>query len=185
VNQPVGSGSGSGSGDGIHTLKALVLIVVVVVIGWAVLHHTTKPSHGTSSSATSPTTAPRSSTTVPGTSTPTTTTPVIPPSSVKLQVLNGVGSGQLSTEWSNKLKANPGYNTLAPANATATVPKSEIYIVTPGYQREADALAVTVGLTAAAINPTVPPPASAPIPTTARTNANLVLVIGPDLASSA
>jgi hypothetical protein len=110
---------------------------------------------------------------------------LIPPSSIKLQVLNGTGSGQLATQWSNKLKANPGYNTLAPADATTTVPKSEIFIVTPGYQREADALATTVGLTAAAINPTIPPPASAPIPSTARANANLVLVIGPDLASTA
>ncbi len=122
---------------------------------------------------------------MPGASTPTTTVAVIPPSRIKLQVLNGVGSGQLATEWSNKLKANPGYDTLAPADATATVPKSEIYIVTPGYLREADALAVTTGLTSANINPTAPPPASAPIPATARTNANLVLVIGPDLAGSA
>jgi hypothetical protein len=183
VNQPVGPGSGSG--DGIHTLKAVALIVVVVLIGWAVLHHTTKPSHGSSSSASSPTTVPGSSTTVPGGSTTTTTVPLIPPSSIKLQVLNGTGSGQLATQWSNKLKANPGYNTLAPADATASVPKSEIYIVTPGYQREADALAATVGLTAASINGTIPPPASAPIPSTARANANLVLVIGPDLASKA
>ena len=182
MNQP--AGSGSGSGDGIHTLKALILIVVVVLIGWVVLHHTTKP-HSSASSATSPTTVPTAPTTVPGGATTTTTVALIPPSSIKLQVLNGVGSGQLATEWSNKLKANPGYNTLAPADATATVPASRIYIVTPGYQREADALATTVGLTAAAIVPTAPPPASAPIPSTARTNANLVLVIGPDLAAKA
>ncbi len=184
MNQPVGPGSGPGSGDGIHTLKALALIVVVVLIGWVVLHHTTK-THGATPSASSPTTAPRSSTTVPGGSTTTTTVAVIPPSSIKLQVLNGVGSGQLATEWSNKLKANPGYDTLAPADATATVPTSRIYIVTPGYLREADALAATVGLTAAAIVPTAPPPATAPIPTTARTNSNLVLIIGPDLAGKA
>jgi LytR cell envelope-related transcriptional attenuator len=182
VNQPVGPGQGPGSGDGIHTLKALVLIVVVVLIGWAVLDHTTKPSHA-SAAATSPTTAPPSATTVPAT--PTTTVAVIPPSQIKLQVLNGVGSGQLAAEWSNKLKTNPGYNTLAPNDATTTVAKSEIYIVTPGYLREADALAVTVGLTSASINPTAPPPASAPIPASARSAANLVLVIGPDLAGTA
>ena len=157
MNQPVGPGSGSG--DGIHTLKAVALIAVVVLIGWAVLHHTTKPAHGSSSSASSPTTTPGSPTTVPGASTTTTTVALIPPSSIKLQVLNGTGSGQLATQWSNKLKANPGYNTLAPADATATVPRSEIFIVTPGYLREAEALAATVGLTSAAINPTTPPPA--------------------------
>jgi hypothetical protein len=184
VNQPAGPGSGSGSGDGIHTLKALVLIVVVVLVGWAILAHTTK-SHAKSPSAASPTTTTGSSTTIRAGSTTTTTVALIPPSSIKLQVLNGVGSGQLATEWSNKLKANPGYNTLAPADATSTVSKSEIYIVTPGYVREADALAVTVGLTAADINPTTPPPASAPIPAAARANANLILVVGPNLAGTA
>jgi LytR cell envelope-related transcriptional attenuator len=182
VNQPVGQGSGNG--DGVHTLKALVLIVAVVLIGWAVLHHTTK-AHSPTPSASSPTTATTAPTTVPGRATTTTTVALIPPSSIKLQVLNGVGSGQLATEWSNKLKADPGYDTLAPADATATVPASRIYIVTPGYQREAQALATTVGLTAAAIVATAPPPASAPIPSTARTNANLVLIIGPDLAGKA
>jgi LytR cell envelope-related transcriptional attenuator len=184
VNQPVGPGSGSGNGDGTHTLKALVLIVAVVLIGWAVLHHTTK-AHGSTSSASSPTTVPTAPTTVRGGATTTTTVAVIPPSSIKLQVLNGVGSGQLATQWSTKLHANPGYNTLAPADATSTVSASRIYIVTPGYQREADALATTVGLTAASIVPTAPPPASAPIPSSARTNANLVLIIGPDLAGKA
>ncbi len=73
-------------------------------------------------------------------------------------------TGSLAGEWSAKLKANPGYDTLAPLNATAKVAQSEIYIVTPGFQREANALAVAVGLPVTAVNVTVPPPASAPIP---------------------
>jgi hypothetical protein len=42
-----------------------------------------------------------------------------------------------------------------------------------------------VALPVTAVNQTVPAPASAPIPAAERTTANLVLVIGPDLAGSA
>ena len=73
-------------------------------------------------------------------------------------------TGSLAGEWSAKLKANPGYNTLAPDNATAKVAQSEIYVVTPGYLPEANALAVAVGLPVTAVNPTTPPPATAPDP---------------------
>ena len=110
---------------------------------------------------------------------------LIPPSSIKLQVLNGVLTGSLAGQWSAKLKANPGYNTLTPDNSTAKVATSVIYIITPGYRREANALAVAVGFPVTAVNTTVPAPSSAPIPAAERTTANLVLIIGPDLAGSA
>jgi hypothetical protein len=44
---------------------------------------------------------------------------------------------------------------------------------------------VAVGLPVTAVNQTIPAPASAPIPANARTTANLVLIIGPDLAAHA
>jgi hypothetical protein len=100
-------------------------------------------------------------------------------------VLNGVGTGTLAGQWSAKLKANPGYNTLAPDDATAKVAASMIYVLTPGYLPEANALAAAVGLPASAVNPTIPAPLSAPIRATERTIANLVLVVGPDLAGRA
>lgn len=108
------------------------------------------------------------------------------PPNIKLQVLNGVLTGSLAGEWSVKLKANPGYNTLPPNNATARVASSEIYVVTHGYGREADALALTVGLPVTkVVNPTTPLPATAPVPAVDRTTANLILIIGPDLAATA
>lgn len=164
-------------------MRAVVLIVVLAVIAIAVLarsngHSTvaTRASAGKSALSTTP------PTTAPATTTPTT---VVPADQVKLQVLNGVLTGSLAGEWSNKLRANPGYQTLPPDNATAKVTSSAIYILTPGYQPEADALASVVGLPTSAINPTVPAPSSAPIPASERATANLVLVIGPDLAASA
>jgi len=174
---------GNNREGGVHVTKALILIVVVVVIGLVVLHHTPK----TTTVATNPSTShsKSKSTTTTTSPAPTTSTTLVPVASIKLQVLNGVGTGQLAGAWSSKLKRSPGYDTLAADNATARVPSSEIFVMTPGYTAEADALAVTVGLTPAIVNPTVPAPASAPIPASERTKANLVLVIGPNLASTA
>ena len=154
---------------------------MVVVVGWWVLLKGTPSSHVAS---TTPTT--HATTTLrPATPPTTAAAALVPPSSIKLQVLNGVLTGSLAGKWSAKLKANPGYNTLPPDNATAKVAASEIYVITPGYQREANALAVAVGLPVTAVNTTVPAPSSAPIPAAERTTANLVLIIGPDLAGSA
>ena len=177
MNRPVGTPREGG----VHAVKAAVVIALVVVLGVVVLHHTTTsrsastaPSSRASSAA--PTTAPAPSTT---------TTTVVPPASIKLQVLNGTGSGTLAGQWSTKLRATPGYNTLAPDNTTSKVTQSAIYVETPGYLPEAYALATTVGLSPSAVNTTIPAPATAPIPTSERSKANLVLVIGSDLASSA
>jgi hypothetical protein len=170
-----------GPTGGTQTGKAVVVIAVVIVVGWLVLAKGSSSTHAASTTTTRHTT-----TTLRGIAEPTTTLPaLIPPSSIKLQVLNGVLTGNLAGQWSTKLKANPGYNTLPPDNATAKVAASEIFIITPGYQREANALAVAVGLPVTAVNQTVPAPSTAPIPAADRTNANLVLVIGPDLAGSA
>lgn len=169
-----------GRDGGIQTGKAMLLIVVVVVIGWLVLHHTS--SSPTASGATSTTARSRTSQTVAHS---TTTTTTVPPTHVKLQVLNGTSTPHLATEWSDKLHSSPGYDTLVPNDTTSNVTESVIYIISPGYQAEADALAATVGLSPSRIDPTIPAPTSAPIPASVRTSANLVLVIGPDLASSA
>ncbi len=162
-------------------MKAVVLIAVLVLLTIGVLAR----SSGRTTVATTATTRHVStSTTVPPKSAAPSTTPttVLPASQVKVQVLNGVLTGALAGQWSAKLRANPGYQTLPPDNATAKVAATVIYIVTPGYQPEADALAAAVGLPSSVVNTTVPAPASAPIPVAERANANLVLVIGPDLA---
>lgn len=167
----------------VNWAKALAVIVVLVIIGVFVLSKSGKPtktgvatSHTTHSTSTIPTS------TVPPS---TTTTTLLPVSQVKLQVLNGVLTGSLAGQWTAKLKSNPGYTTEPADNATARVAASIIYVLTPGYQPEARALATTVGLSVTAVDTTVPPPSTAPIPASERTTANLVLVIGPDLASSA
>lgn len=187
MNVPLRSGrpdGGGGGGDGgTQTLKAVVLIAVVVVVGILVLAHNPHSTATQSSNTTKPHGS--SSTTATTIARPTTTTTLVPVASIKLQVLNGTGSGNLATQWSNKLKANPGYATQPPDDATAKVAASQIYVNTPGYLPEAYALAKTVGLPDSAVVTTIPAPATAPIKANQRTNSNLVLVIGPDLAGSA
>jgi hypothetical protein len=151
-------------------------------VGVAVLARS-KPSHTVvAAKSTHRTTAPVVTTTVPA---PVTTTTVVPASQVKVQVLNGVLTGSLASEWSTKLKTTYGYITEPADNATSKVTASAIYILTPGYVPEGMALAAQVGLPSSAVNTTIPPPSTAPIPASERASANLVLVIGPELAASA
>ena len=170
------SGRARRQDGGTQTGKALVVIVVVMVLGWIVLRH------GSSSPSTA---ARQASSTVTTTTVPTTTTTLVPPASIKVQVLNGTRSGNLASQWSSKLKTTAGYNTLAPDDTTSKVSTSAIYVITPGYVPEAYALATAVGLPSSAVNTTVPAPSTAPIPTSERAKADLVLVVGPDLAASA
>ncbi|MHB1536320.1 MAG: LytR C-terminal domain-containing protein, partial [Acidimicrobiales bacterium] len=143
------SGDGSFARDaGTQTGKAVALVAVLVLVGILLLHHTGSTKVATGGG-------------VPGghhtttTSQATTTTTVVAPSTIKLQVLNGVLSGALAGEWSNKLREGAGYNTLAPDNATAKVASSQIYVVTPGDLPAAEQLAALIGLTPAAVVSTI------------------------------
>lgn len=181
MSQPAG-GRRSGSDGGVQWFRALVLVAVLVVVGIVILAKTTGNPAGKTLATTAGAKPTTTATTVPA---PVTTTTVLPAAQVKVQVLNGVLTGSLSSQWSAKLKSQYGYQTGPPDNATSQVSASAIYILTPGYQAEAAQLASRVGLSSSAINTTVPAPATAPIPATYRTTANLVLVIGPDLAGTA
>lgn len=162
---------------GTQTGKAVVVIAVMVVLGWIVLHHT--PGARSANGPTAKVAASATTTTL-----PTTTTTLVPAASIKVQVLNGTGGGSLASQWASKLKSTAGYDTLAPDDATSKVTASAIYVITPGYLPEAYALATAVGLPASSVNTTIPAPSSAPIPTSERSKADLVLVVGPDLASN-
>lgn len=168
---------------GTQTGKAVLLVVVAFLIALGLLRTTGSAKATSAPAAKKSAPATRSATTTTSTSTTTTTVPLVAPSQIKLQVLNGLLTGPLSADLSAKLKANPGYDTLPPDNATHKVLKSAIYVITPGYLPEAKVLANTVGLPQSVINPTIPAPASTPIVASERAQANLVLVIGPDLAS--
>ena len=181
MNQP-SRAPGGGSG-GTQTGKAVLVIAVVVVVGWLVLRH----GSSSTTAATTPTThaaqrPPRSS------RRPARPRPWrwSPPPSIKLQVLNGVLTRQSGERVEQQAKGQPRLQHPAPRQR----------------HRQGDRIGDLRGhrrLPAAkptlwpwpsdcrqrAVNPTIPLPATAPIPADDRTAANLVLVIGPDLAGSA
>ncbi|MHB1928967.1 MAG: LytR C-terminal domain-containing protein [Acidimicrobiales bacterium] len=177
-----GAGGGAGpSGESTRTFRAAVIVVAAVAVTVALLTQIGPGRRGTSTASGSGNGSSTTTTTAP--STTTTTTPPVAPTSVRLQVLNGLLNGSLSSQWSAKLHASPGYQTLAPDNTTARDTTSAIYVIHPGYLAEAEALARTVGLPTSAIVTTVP--SSAPIPSLDLKDADLVLVIGQNLAAQA
>jgi hypothetical protein len=187
-----GGGGGLVRDGATQTGRAVILIVVAVVVAVVLLHHD-KPAEVSASTTTrnsSATTTPRSATTIASSATttpstvPATTTSTVPVADVKVLVLNGASfSEPLASEFTNQLK-NKGYDTLTPNNASATVQSSAIYVITHGFTAEAEALASSLGLPPTAVKTQVPtgPPLNSGI---TGTGANLVLVVGPDLATSA
>lgn len=176
-----------GPARGAQILKAGALIVVLVAVGVAVLYRSGRSHVSVAAALQSPrgaATTPVTTTPPPAPTTTTTTLPPVPPSQVKVQVLNGVLTGALAGEWSTKLHSRYGYITEPPDNATTSVTASTIYVITPNYVPEAMALASEIGLPASDVDATIPPPLTAPIPPSERGTANLVLVIGPELSAS-
>lgn len=168
---------------GVQWFRALLLIAVLVVIGIVILARTSSSPANRASNAPAGAHSTTTVTTVP--SSTTTTAPPLPASQVKVQVLNGLRTGNLSSQWTAKLKSQYGYQTGPPADATSAVTTSVIYVITPGYEAEAQQLAARIGLTPSSVNTTVPAPATAPVPAAERASANLVLIVGSDLAGQA
>jgi len=193
------NGGGSGGGlvrDGAtQTGRAVILIAVAVVVAVVLLHHnkpaalnasTTKNASGTSATTlpSTATTASPGGTTAPTTTPATTAVTTVPVGNVKVLVLNGASfASPYASEFTAKLKTM-GYNTLTPNNATATVQQTSIYVVTNGYAPEGQALATSLGMPTSVVKTQLPsgPPLPSGIP---GTGANLVLLVGPDLAANA
>jgi hypothetical protein len=106
---------------------------------------------------------------------PTTTEPVArPPAQVSAIVLNGSGVAGAAGTYTTAL-SDRGYQTVEAGNANARVESTEVYF-TPGFDQEALVLARSIGSTA------TPQPLGTPPPGDVGT-ANVVVVLGPDLAS--
>jgi hypothetical protein len=173
------AGHGRGRPGGFPTLRALVLLVVFVVVAVIALGKV----HGTtvtpSVAATTTTVAHGGSTTstVPhGGSTTTTTTH--PPGSVPVLVANATNVSGAAGDVSNQLQA-VGWSMLPAVNASARVPSSKVYYVA-GREQEAASVASTLHLPSSAVAPYT---TAAPISSIG--TAEVVVVVGPDLATSA
>jgi hypothetical protein len=171
--RPAQPAAGPGQGS---VIRGVVLVVVAVAIGLLLLRDddsaATQAALGTQGGGQADTTVPADDDPE---STTTTTAPLRPPSEVKVLVANGSGVNGAAGGATDALEAL-GYVTGAPANAER-VPSTVIYF-TEGYQPEAEALAEATGAPAEGVTPM---PAVAPVDDLQL--ANILMVIGPDLAS--
>lgn len=167
----------------VHIGKAATVIVVGLLLGVIVLR-SDGSAGGTSLSAAeraaaaasaenTTTTLRRSS----GNSSASTTIALRAPSTIKVIAINGTKVAGQAGKATTKLQ-DATYNVLAPGNATAAVrntnPASVVYVVTPGYEREAAALAAVLGLTPASVKP-LPSPSPSP---DIKNGVNIAVLVG-------
>ena len=165
-----GSGRRAGGVPALRALIVVVAFVVTVVLMLGVIHpQTTKSASG--SAAVTPTTA------GPATHQGTATT-TAPASRVPVLVANASGVPGAAATVSSRLQQVGSWNLLPPVNASTTVPTSHVYYVA-GQQPAAEAIASALHLPPSAVAPYT---TAAPIITIGA--AEVVVVVGPDLAGS-
>ena len=150
---------------------------MAVIVAVVLLRHVGNPTAAkTHVGAAATTTVPASR----ATTTTSTTVPPLPPGEVKVLVLNGTLSGNLAGTAAKALAANPGFSTLAPDDTTSKVLTSNVYAASPKYLPSAQAIAAVYGIPSSAVAQPIPP--DAPIQASEKSLANVVLIIGPDIA---
>jgi LytR cell envelope-related transcriptional attenuator len=166
---------------GIQTARGAALLVVAVLVGVLLLR--TAPSESSTPVTTkrpkaARTTVPRPPvTTGAAVTTPTTAAGPRAPAQVSVLVANGTKVSGAASRVDVQL-AQAGYNSVGTANATSSDNSATVVDFTPGYQPEAAALAASLSLPATAAQPMPSPP-----PVTDTKGANIVVVVGTDLAS--
>ena len=144
---------------------------------------TTSPT--TTPAATSTTTTPVSTSTTQATHAtttqrpkkPTSTTSTIPKNQVKVQVANGTSTSGVATTLTNTLQT-AGWNTLPPVNATSSASSSVVYYAA-NRKWAAEEIATELKLSSSAVQPLT---TSVPVPGAA--GDDVIVLIGPDLASA-
>jgi hypothetical protein len=159
--------------------KGAILVAVALLIGFALLRDSDSgdaevavgaddnpaassddgDGDDTSSSTTSTTAAPR------------------PPAEVKVLIANGSDIDGAAGAQTDALEAL-GYVTADPTNTSTKVPATVVYF-TVGYQAEAEALAEAIG---AAVTEVKPLPTPAPVDDLQLSN--VLVIVGPDIASA-
>ena len=105
------------------------------------------------------------------------------PAQIRVIAVNATGQAGRATQATTRLR-QAGYNALQPGNATQAVtssrPASVVYVVAPGYDREAAVIAALFGLPASAVQP-LPTPSPSPDITD---NANIAVLVGSGITLS-
>lgn len=155
--------------------KGAVLVVVALLIGFALLQDDDSGSAQVAVGAEDDPARPEDEGTDESTTTSTTAAPR-PPEEVKVLVANGSDVNGAAGAQTDALEAL-GYVTADPANAEK-VPSTVVYY-TVGFQAEAEALAEAIGAGPDSVNQL---PTPAPVPDMQLSN--VLVVVGPDLATA-
>lgn len=156
--------------------RGAALVVAAVVLGLLLLRNgldtseVVTSSRGNDSGSDAPTDGDEPEETT------TTTAPVKAPSEVTVVVLNGTSVGGAAGKYSTAL-GTAGYVMLDPTDATTKVPVTQVFFA-PGFEREAAAVALAAGAPATVTPAPLPTPPPGEIG-----EANVVLVVGTDIAN--
>ncbi len=151
----------------VRVVVVLALFVGATALALGSLHAT---------SATTPPPAGAGTTTTTAASHASTTTTSHPPSSVAVLVANATGVSGAAASITNQLQTG-GWSMQPPVNASARVTVSHVYYLA-GKEQEAAAVAAALHLPSSAV---VPYTTAAPVSSIG--TADIVVVVGPDLAS--
>ena len=164
----------------VNPARGAALVVAAVLLGLVLLRNgldtsevvTSSPSDGSSDGSGDAGTDDATDT---GDET-TTTLAARAPAEVSVVVLNGTSVGGAAGKYSTAI-GSAGYQMLEPADAATKIPATQVYF-TPGFEREAAAVALAAGAPATVTPTLLPTPPPGEVGT-----ANVVLIIGADLAS--
>ena len=167
----------------------VALLLILFIVATAVLVGQLHPSKATTASSATATTATTTATTTPGSPTTaassptttkpkssTTTGPTTPPAKVTVLVANGSTVSGEATRITAQLHA-AGWDTLPPVNSATNVSSSTVYYA-PGFQPSATSIAASLGVPASQVQPL-----SSSVPVSSVAGADVVVVIGPDVAN--
>lgn len=157
--------------------RGLLLVIGAVIVGALLMPSATRtPLKSTAAAAV---TSGTSASVTPPSTVPTTTVPAsAPTSSVKVLVANGTNTNGAAANVASLLSGK-GFATLSPVDALTTVSSTQVYAV-GGDAAAAEQVARALGLSASAVQPS-----STPVPVSNSGGADVVVVVGPDLASHA
>lgn len=164
--------------------RAVILLAAAVLIGAATLHAIDRGvdvnalrAQSGSAETTTPTKAKKPSRqAAQPTSTTTTTLPTRPPAEIKVLPVNGTNVAGVAGRTGDVLR-RAGYNVLAPTNTTKPVDSSSVQFL-PGHESEAKEVAKLLALPDTAVQPLSSPP-----PLADTRGADVIVIVGPDLAA--
>jgi hypothetical protein len=173
------AGDGSfGRSAGTQTVRGAALLGVAILIG-VILLRTAPSETGSSVKSTKTTTRTTAKPAAPGVTVPVTTTtaPPRPPGQVTVTVANGTNVSGAANRIKSQLLQG-GYNVVFATNATTNSSATTTVFYLAGFQQEAVILANSLSLPPTVAQAVPPPP-----PVSDTKGADLVVVVGADLAS--